>query len=203
MQQTPPEALDLLIVGAGFGGLYMLHTARQPGCTALVVEAARRRGRHLVPQPLSRRACRRPEPGVLVSVRRGAAAGLALDRALRRRSPNCWPMPTTWPTASTCVTQHPAEHPHDAGALGRRRRCWRAAQDTAPAAAATVHGDGHRPAVHAQPARLRGPGLQGPRAAHGGLAARAGDVTGLRVGVIGTGSSGVQTIPPSRGRRRS
>ena len=35
---TPP--IDLLIVGAGFGGLYMLHTARQRGLTALVVEAA-------------------------------------------------------------------------------------------------------------------------------------------------------------------
>ncbi len=30
---------------------------------------------------------------------------------------------------------------------------------------------------------------------HGGLAARGGDFTGLRVGVIGTGSSGVGVIP--------
>ena len=32
--------VDLLIVGAGFGGLYMLHLARQRGLKALVVEAA-------------------------------------------------------------------------------------------------------------------------------------------------------------------
>ena len=32
--------LDLLIVGAGFGGLSMLHTARQRGLQALVIEAA-------------------------------------------------------------------------------------------------------------------------------------------------------------------
>jgi cyclohexanone monooxygenase len=32
--------LDLLIVGAGFGGLYMLHTARQRGLKARVIEAA-------------------------------------------------------------------------------------------------------------------------------------------------------------------
>lgn len=32
--------LDLLIVGAGFGGLYMLHLARQRGLNALVIEAA-------------------------------------------------------------------------------------------------------------------------------------------------------------------
>jgi cyclohexanone monooxygenase len=32
--------LDLLIVGAGFAGLYMLHKARRQGLNALVVEAA-------------------------------------------------------------------------------------------------------------------------------------------------------------------
>jgi heterodisulfide reductase subunit A-like polyferredoxin len=32
--------LDLLIVGAGFSGLYMLHKARTMGLSALVVEAA-------------------------------------------------------------------------------------------------------------------------------------------------------------------
>lgn len=37
---TPKTTLDLLIVGAGFAGLYMLHEARRRGWTALVVEAA-------------------------------------------------------------------------------------------------------------------------------------------------------------------
>ena len=38
---SPPSAqLDLLIVGAGFGGLYMLHTARQRGLNAQLIEAA-------------------------------------------------------------------------------------------------------------------------------------------------------------------
>jgi cation diffusion facilitator CzcD-associated flavoprotein CzcO len=34
-----PDPVDVLIVGAGFGGLYALHRARQVGLTALVVEA--------------------------------------------------------------------------------------------------------------------------------------------------------------------
>ena len=34
------DSLDLLIVGAGFAGLYMLHKARASGLRALVVEAA-------------------------------------------------------------------------------------------------------------------------------------------------------------------
>ena len=36
----PPRAVDLLIVGAGFGGLYMLHRARQRGLSAQVLEGA-------------------------------------------------------------------------------------------------------------------------------------------------------------------
>ena len=41
MSSAPPApTLDLLIVGAGFGGLYMLHKARRMGLRALAVEAA-------------------------------------------------------------------------------------------------------------------------------------------------------------------
>jgi cation diffusion facilitator CzcD-associated flavoprotein CzcO len=40
MQPTPPEALDLLIVGAGFGGLCLLHKARAAGLHVQVIEAA-------------------------------------------------------------------------------------------------------------------------------------------------------------------
>ena len=38
--KLPAKAIDLLIVGAGFAGLCMLHTARQRGLRALVLEAA-------------------------------------------------------------------------------------------------------------------------------------------------------------------
>jgi len=37
---APARVLDLLIVGAGFGGLYMLHKARSMGLQALVLEAS-------------------------------------------------------------------------------------------------------------------------------------------------------------------
>ena len=36
----PTKALDLLVVGAGFGGLYMLHKARTMGLSTLVLETA-------------------------------------------------------------------------------------------------------------------------------------------------------------------
>ena len=37
---TPAPTLDLLIVGAGFAGLYLLYRARRLGLTARVIEAA-------------------------------------------------------------------------------------------------------------------------------------------------------------------
>ena len=41
MNHSPAAtSLDMLIVGAGFAGLYMLHKARRMGLNALVVEAA-------------------------------------------------------------------------------------------------------------------------------------------------------------------
>ena len=41
MSQSPPaSSLDMLIVGAGFAGLYMLHKARRMGLKAQVIEAA-------------------------------------------------------------------------------------------------------------------------------------------------------------------
>src|SRR5262245_56611040 len=38
--ESAKQTLDVLIVGAGFGGLYMLHKARMLGLKALAVEAA-------------------------------------------------------------------------------------------------------------------------------------------------------------------
>ncbi|MGL6112260.1 MAG: NAD(P)-binding protein, partial [Rubrivivax sp.] len=41
MSPSPPaSAFDLLIVGAGFAGLYILHKARRQGLSARVIEAA-------------------------------------------------------------------------------------------------------------------------------------------------------------------
>ena len=39
-QNQPPESFDLVIVGAGFAGLYMLHRARGLGLSAVVLEKA-------------------------------------------------------------------------------------------------------------------------------------------------------------------
>ena len=40
IDSRPAKSLDILIVGAGFAGLYMLFSARRMGFAARVVEAA-------------------------------------------------------------------------------------------------------------------------------------------------------------------
>src|SRR5215470_16925627 len=39
-EASPADAVDVLVVGAGFGGLYALHKLRGMGLTAVVLEAA-------------------------------------------------------------------------------------------------------------------------------------------------------------------
>ena len=94
---------DAVVVGAGFAGLYMLHRLRGLGLSARVFEAGERRRRHLVLEPLPGRALRRREHGLLVLVLRRAAAGVAVDRALRRPAGDPALRRTTSPTASTCA----------------------------------------------------------------------------------------------------
>ena len=75
---------DVVIVGAGFAGLFMLHRARGLGLSARVVEAGGGVGRDLVLEPVPGRPLRRREPGVLLPVLRRAPAGMGVERALRQ-----------------------------------------------------------------------------------------------------------------------
>ena len=93
----------MVVVGAGFAGMYMLHRLRAARVCRPRARGRRRRRRHLVLEPLSRRALRRREHGVLLLVLRRAAAGVGLDRALRRPSPRSCATPATSPTGSTCA----------------------------------------------------------------------------------------------------
>ncbi len=62
------RSYDAVIVGAGFGGMYMLHHLRELGFSARVIEAAGRRRRDVVLEPLSGRPLRRRERQLLVLV---------------------------------------------------------------------------------------------------------------------------------------
>ena len=83
-QNGHDKPLDAVIVGAGFAGMYMLHRLRGHGLHGARARGRQRRRRHLVLEPLSGRALRRREHGVLLPVLRRAAAGVGVERALRR-----------------------------------------------------------------------------------------------------------------------
>ncbi len=121
---------------------------------------------------------------------------MGLDRALRRRSRRSCATPTTWPTASTCA------------ATSASTPGCTAATSTRPAARWTVETDaGER--VDARflvmaigclsaaklPDDPRDRDLRGAGLPHRPLAARGRRLHRQRVGVIGTGSSGIQSIP--------
>ena len=121
-----------------------------------------------------------------------------MDGALRRRSPRSSPTPTTSPTASTSAAtsssrpgcaRRPSTRPR---AAGRSRRRTDRGDDSDGA----VPGHGHRlPVVGNTPEipgvdTFAGPTYHTGRWPHEGV-----DFTGQRVGVIGTGSSAIQSIP--------
>ena len=206
-QQSDPAAatqanrsvpdVDAVVVGAGFAGLYALHRLRAHGPLRPRVRAGRRRRRHLVLEPLPRRPLRHREHRLLVLVLRGAAAGVDLDRALRRPSPR-----------SSRYLNHVADRfdlrpRHPASSTAGHRAVY----DEAPArwTIETDRGDRvtARFCVMAVGCLSVGripefPGLDTFRGAglpHRHWPQEGVDFAGKRVGVIGTGSSGIQSIP--------
>ncbi len=188
-----PE-LDLLIVGAGFGGLYMLHQARAHGLHALVIEAAdsvggtwyhnRYPGARVDIQSLeysfgfddalqqdwcwSERYAAQPELLAYanhVADRYGLRSGILLNTRLSGAQ---------WDEATQCWRAQ-AEH-------GRTWRSRHLVMATGPLST---------PATPDFPgiANFQGRVLHTARWPKGGA-----DLRGQRVGVVGTGSSGVQTI---------
>ena len=115
--------IDVVIVGAGFAGLYMLRRAARRGASRRGCSRRRRRRRHLVLEPLPRRALRRREHRLLV---------LVLDDELEQewewteryadpaRDPRA--TSTTSPTASTCARDIQLETRVTARGVRRGRR---------------------------------------------------------------------------------
>ena len=80
--QRVPSSVDVVVVGAGFSGMYLIHRLRRLGMSVVAFEAGDRRRRHMVLEPVSRRAGRRGEPVVLVLVLAGTRAGIRVARPL-------------------------------------------------------------------------------------------------------------------------
>ncbi|MFN0185280.1 MAG: flavin-containing monooxygenase [Aquabacterium sp.] len=192
--QGIPEQLDLLIVGAGFGGLYMLHAARRRGLRALVVEAAAGVGGTWYHNRY---------PGARVDIQ-SLEYSFGFDDDLQQSW--CWSERYAAQPELLAYANHVADryglrdgillHTRLAGAdFDEGQACWHARAS-----------DGQRwRARHmvlatgplSTPNQPDFPGLQDYRGQVLHTAAWPGapvDLRGLSVGVIGTGSSGVQTI---------
>ena len=95
--------VDVVVVGAGFAGIYSLYHLRDLGFTVQVIETGDGVGGTWYWNRYPGRALRRPEPRVLVRLLEGAPARVGVDRdhagaARRSRSTS-----TTSSTGSTCA----------------------------------------------------------------------------------------------------
>ena len=193
--RTPPAEVDVVVVGAGFSGMYMLHRLRGMDLSAIVFEAG---------DDVGGTWYWNRYPGARVDVESlaysysfsaGAGAGVRVGGAV----PDPAGDPPVRPARRRPLRpapRHPFPHP------GHRRRVRR--RDRHLDGAHRPRGRGHRPLprhghrlpVRRQAAgdprldRFRGASYHTAHWPHEGV-----DFTGLRVGVIGTGSSGVQAIP--------
>ena len=134
-------------------GLYALKVFREQGLRVVVAREGFGRRRHLVLEPLSGRALRHPEPGVLLRLRRRARAGMGLDRALRLAARDrALPQPHRRPLRP--APRHPPEHRRDRGDVRRGHRHLGGRDRDRRAVPRPVLRHGHRRPVGTEPTRL-------------------------------------------------
>jgi len=186
--------VDLLIVGAGFGGLYMLHLARQRGLKALVVEAAGGVGGTWYHNRY---------PGARVDIQ-SLEYSFGFDDALQQAW--CWTERYAAQPELLAYANHVADRYalRDGILLNTRiaaahwdeaAQCWQARAEDGRQWAARYMVLATGPL--STPNQPDFPGLQDFKGQVLHTAAwphEPVDLAGKRVGVIGTGSSGVQTI---------
>ena len=192
----PTDEFDAVIIGAGFSGIYMLHRLRDLGLRCRLYETGDGCRRRLVLEPLPRRAVRLRELLLLLHVLGRAAPGVDLDGAVPRprRDP---PLPRLRHRPARPPRRHAVRHAGDDARSTTTRRPAGGSTRT-PATAST------RATWSPRSGRSRprtSPTSRGSRASPGAGTTpavgrtRASTSSGRRVGVIGTGSTGMQLIP--------
>ena len=188
---------DAVIVGAGFAGMYMLYKLRELGLLGAGDRARRRCRRHVVLEPLPGRPLRRREPELLVLLRRASSSRTGPGASGTRRSPRSWRTPNHVADRFDLRKDIEFETQRRTGGVGRRTpaagrspprraRPSRRSSTSWRRAACRTRSCPRSRASRASP----GPTYHTGHWPHEGV-----DFTGLRVGVIGTGSSGIQSIP--------
>ena len=155
----------------------------------------RRRRRHLVLEPLSRRALRHPDHRLQLHVRSRARIARGRGRRNTRRSRRSCAISASSPIGMTSVATSASSTRVKAANWDDTSERWHSSPTTARAFLPLLH-HGHRLSLRAKAAGdRRRRGFQGAvyftgRWPHDGV-----DFAGKRVAVIGTGSSGIQSIP--------
>ena len=191
-----PEQLDVVVVGAGFSGLYLLHRLRQLGLLGEGLRLGRRRRRDLVLEPLPGGPLRHPDHGLRLQLRPGAGEGVDLVGEVRHAAGDPG-LPPVRGRPLRPARRHRVLHPRHLRALGRAGRSAGSSRPTA--------GQQMRCRYYIMASGClsmpKSPDIEGAdrfagevyftsRWPHEGV-----DFTGQRVAVIGTGSSGIQSIP--------
>ena len=122
MLMNDQSEYDVLIVGAGFAGLYMLHRARGLGLSARVVEAGGGIGGtwYWNRYPGARCDVESMHYSYQFS---GDSSRSGSGASVTRPSPRSSPTSTTWPTGSTCA-RHPAWHAGRAASFDEAASRW-------------------------------------------------------------------------------
>ena len=191
----PPKPLDILIVGAGFAGLYMLHKARQLGLQARIIEAA---------DSVGGTWYHNRYPGARVDIQ-SLEYSFGFSEALQQE----WRWSERYAPAAKLLSyaNHVADRFELRGSIQLNTRVTGAAFDESSNTWRVTGGNGEAWAARFV-VMASGP-LSSPNTpAFPGLGSFQGavyhtakwpkqpvDFTGQRVAVIGTGSSGVQVIP--------
>ena len=191
----PIDTVDAVIVGAGFAGHVHAAPAAQLGFTAVVYEAADGVGGTWYWNRYPGARCDVESINYSYSLRPRARAGVGVERALRHAAGDpALRQPRRRPLRP--APRHPVRHPGDGGRLRRGGRALERHHRPGRRRLGAVPRDGGRLPVDVQdagdPRRRRVPRQR----YHTGHWPHEGvDFTGQRVGVIGTGSSAIQSIP--------
>ena len=115
---------DAIIIGAGMSGLYQLYRLRELGMRGARVRGRHRRRRHLVLEPLSRRALRFRKLFLQLLVLAGTAGGMGLVASISPASRRRCAISTMSPTSSTCAATSSSAAAWPRRTIRRRRARW-------------------------------------------------------------------------------